>query len=136
MNNNELQKILTLFSLVILIDDKVLKVEVDTLGRQLSQLYSSLGEGYFITESMGVDWFHANRASLTSILSSPNKENYIKSLLTQLSDSSLKLKIYDVIIRIAHADAEFHPKEEEIAKLASFLWNLDLGLWSGEQAST
>ena len=125
MQDKELQNILTLLSLAVLVDRKVYEVEVHALGRQITQLYKTLKTSMFVTEQMAVDWFHSNRADLIAILEGPDKDIYIIQLLTKLSDFPKKFRLYDAILRVAYADAEYHQSENDLVKLASKIWNID-----------
>ncbi len=126
MNSEQLNDTLMLFSLLILADGKIFVEETDVMGRQLHQLQKSLETGIIFTPEMGVDWFKSNLFNLRNLMGSDNRQTYIKTTIVKLSKLPLrtKLKIYYAMIRIAHADAEYHGSERKMIELASDIWDL------------
>ena len=124
VNNNQIDKILALLTLTVLIDDKIHPSEVNAIGRQFNLIHKYLEADFKITPKMGIDWFHDNKTQISSILSGPKRNDYIRKLLTDLADHPQKTRIYDAIIRIAYSDAEFHKTENELVKQASKIWGV------------
>lgn len=127
MNSDQLNDTLSLFSLLILADGKIYAEETEVMGRQLFNIQKSLETGILFTPEMGVDWFKNNLFALRTVMQSDDREAFLKSVIFKLRalDKNVKLKIYYAMIRIAHADAEYHATERGIVELAGEVWELD-----------
>ncbi len=127
MNSQQLNETLTLFSLLILIDGKIFPEELEVMVNQLAQIQNSTSTDILFTPAMAKDWFKNNVKSLRMILESDDHENLMKTAVFKLAkyEDDLRLKIYDAMIRIAHADGECHPTEIKMVEHASTSWGIE-----------
>ena len=127
MNSEQLNDTLSLFSLLILADGKIFAEETEVMGRQLFKIQQSLETEILFTPDMGVEWFKDNLFSLRTVMQGTERDVYLRSAIVKLSglEKPAKMKIYNALIRIAHADADYHDKERSIVKLAEEVWDLN-----------
>lgn len=121
-----MDKILRLYALLILIDQRVYPEEIDAIGAQLSILSSYLGEDVLFTPEMGRDWFLANHVHLERLVSTKEANIFVSKTLMNLKniDPIILRRIIFTLSRIAWADGELHESEQNLAHSAIKLWNL------------
>lgn len=116
--------ILNLLSCVILIDKRVYQEEVQVFVKTSVTLAQKISPDMFITESMALDWFKANRDTIKTMLNSPHADRKVEQLIYSLSRSVERQDILNVMWLIAHADGDYHNTENRILKQAARTWNI------------
>jgi len=124
MNTDTWHKILTLLTVIILADDRVYKEEVDTFVEVVIDLNSKISPEMFMTHKMAFDWFVANKDDVAKILSSPNAERHLDNLIKSLNQVKRKDAILNALQTVAHADNDFHPKEQSVIGRTIRLWKI------------
>lgn len=124
MNKEYLEDTLTLLASVILIDKKVYPEEVETFASAVNRLSHLIDPNILFTDSMAKDWFMANRTSIDLRLKHDDGRAMIKGLLHKLSSFKDSKEVFFNMIRIAHADKEYHSSEHELIKEASTVWKI------------
>lgn len=122
-----LEKLLRLFSTLIIIDGKILPEEVEVMGQQLSRICKMVDEDILFTPEMGKDWFVANQRQIGVELASENRQRAISTSLMDLVGlkRALQQKIIYALLRISWADGEYHEEEETYVQMASRAWGFE-----------
>lgn len=134
LNTDYLDKLLRLFSTLIIIDGKILPEEVEVMGQQLARITNMVDDGILFTPEMGKDWFIANQKQISTELMSQDRQRVISASLMGLVGLNQKFqqKILYAMIRISWADGEYHTEEENYVHLASMAWGLERSGQSGQ----
>lgn len=124
MNKEYLEEILTLLTLVILIDDKVYPEEVETFAKAINRLSHLIDPNILFTNSMAKDWFQANRTGIAVRLKQDEQKIMIKSVLKKLKPFRNLKEVFFNMIRIAHSDQDYHQREHILIQEAAMIWNI------------
>lgn len=124
LNSESWHKILTLMTVIILIDKRVYKEEVDMFVESVNQLNSQISPDMFITEKMAFDWFVSNRDDVKKSLMDPDHQKNIDRLISSLKHIAGKQHILKALKAIALADSDLHKAEISIIESVSRIWGL------------
>lgn len=127
MQNQTLENILTLFSVVVLIDQKTRQEEMETLCDEVITLIQECDPELFYTKAMATDWFKRNRNMIEQNLKFEDEKVFIRSVISGVSDFSDKQRLYLAMLRIAHADDEYHKCENGLIVAAAKQWEITTG---------
>lgn len=131
MKKEYLDQVLTLLAIVILIDDKVYPEEVETFSKAVQKISEQIDPNILFTPSMASGWFRDNRESILRKLRNETSDSLIDSIIQKLRSYNGHKDVFFNMIRIAHADQEYHQTEHAVIKMASEAWNIP---YSVEQA--
>jgi len=123
MEKSHIENILTLLTLVILIDDRVYPEEVETFSDAAHRLCYNIDPGILFTSSMAADWFKANRASIHMRLHEESK-GFVRKIIRSLTGFKKRKDVFFNMVQIAHSDKEYHTKEHIVIQLASEIWSI------------
>lgn len=126
MRTEDWHNILTLFTVIILIDKRIYKEEVDTFVALAIKLNSKISPDIFMTQKMAFDWFVDNRDKVKRITEAPDSERRIDQLITSLSPLPRLDSILKIMFEIARSDNDYHKSEKQVIKLAAKQWGLPL----------
>ena len=124
MNKEYLENVLSLLTVVILIDEKVYPEEVETFSDAVQRISEQIDPNILFTKSMAADWFRANREGILLKLNQDGSEGLIAQLVQSLRRLPGHKEVFFNMIRIAHADQEYHHKEHMVIKMAADAWNI------------
>lgn len=124
MNTKNWEDILTLLTMVILIDRRVYKEEVDTFVIAVYELNNAISPDIFFTESMAFEWFKANRDQVKNKLVGKFADRNMKDVIIRLKPLKHKEAILHAMSRIAHADEDYHSREHSVIQQAAYSWKL------------
>lgn len=124
MNKEYLENILTLLTVVILIDDKVYPEEVEAFSKAVQKISEQIDPDILFTSSMAADWFKANRSNVQLRLQSHGADQLIMRLVQSIKVYAHKKDVFFNMIRIAHADSEYHTTEHDVLRIAADVWNI------------
>jgi len=124
MKKEYLENVLTLLTVVILIDDKVYPEEVGAFSKSVQKISEQIDPNILFTQSMAADWFKANRESVQLQLQSEGADTLIRTLIQNIKSFPGKKDIFFNMIRIAHSDSEYHNAEHKVIQIASDVWNI------------
>ena len=117
--------IFTLLYAVVLIDNRVKKVEVDLF---FARIESFLHKTNFIetVEAKAIisDWFVQNYKFILSKMKSPNKENFLLGYVKELKFYLNRQEVFDVMEEIAMSDEEYHDDEKEFITKVAKIWGI------------
>ena len=124
MKKEYLENVLTLLTVVILIDEKVYPEEVETFSKAVQKISEQIDPNILFTPSMAADWFKANRANVQMKLKQESYKTLISSIIQNLREFSGHKDVFFNMIRIAHSDQEYHVTEHEVILMASEVWKI------------
>lgn len=124
MKKEFLENILTLLTVVILIDEKVYPEEVKAFSKAVQKISEQIDPNILFTSSMAADWFKANRDSVLLKLKSEGADTLIRTLIMKIKSSPQSKDVFFNMIRIAHSDSEYHIKEHNLLQIAADVWNI------------
>jgi len=97
MKKEYLENMLTLLTVVILIDDKVYPEEVETFSKAVQRISAQID---------------------------PNTMTVVNGLIRNLREFAGHKDVFFNMIRIAHSDDEYHKAEHQVIKTASEIWQI------------
>lgn len=118
--------VMFLLAVMVLIDKRIFKTEVDTFVNEASLLHEALHLKFSFSTKLAFDWFVMHRDEIISLCKSPEAEEEISERLISLKDSSECNKILKAMHQVAISDNEFHTAEVNALALAAKTWNLKL----------
>lgn len=125
MNNEQRHSIFTLLYAIVLIDNRVMKVEVDQF---LVQIEDFLTRTNFIetlkAKSIISTWFVQNYKSILTQMRSPDREFFLMMHVDNLKSFPHRQDVYDMMKEIAIADDEYHQNEQDFIDKVADIWNL------------
>ena len=124
MGSKNSDNILKLLALVVLVDKRVYKEEVDTLAVEAENILKNT-LGLFMTQSMAVDWFQTNRTSLQALLDDEFLDYNLNVAIKCVDEFPDKTSLRRAMLRVAYADDEFHDSEYRLIRMAGQKWGLE-----------
>lgn len=124
MKKEYLENVLTLLTVVILIDEKVYPEEVETFSKAVQKISEQIDPNILFTPSMAADWFKANRANVQMKLKQESYKTVISNIIQNLRGFTGHKDVFFNMIRIAHSDQEYHETEHEVIRMASEVWKI------------
>jgi len=125
MNDHQRHSIFSLLYAVVLIDNRVVKVEVDMF---FAKIESYLAQTSFIetlkAKSIISTWFVQNYKNILTEMKSPDREAFILKFVEDLKHYRQRQDIYDIMKEIALSDDEYHDEERQFLEKVSDNWNL------------
>jgi len=115
------EDILLPLAIVVVIDKKVRKPELQSLYRQATGLFE-LFELPPLSEKEIAKWFKSNEADLEAKLKSPRKNTLVLRVLSRFSEDRDVEAVYDAMVSISVSDKEFVVAESELIKSAASIW--------------
>lgn len=134
MNKEYLENVLNLLTIVILIDEKVYPEEVEIFSKAVQRISEQIDPNILFTPSMAADWFKANRESVKIKLTEESSDVLIKTLIRNLRAFPGHKDVFFNMIRIAHADQEYHRSEHKVIRMASEAWKIPYSVEHGNIA--
>ncbi len=124
MQRHVIDNILTLLSVVILVDGKTRQEEVEKFCDEILDVVQENDEDLFFTKSMVIDWFRQHKASIEQSLKFDDSKSFIARTINNVEAFADKQRLYYAMLRIAHADNEFHEAENSVIVSAAQSWNI------------
>ncbi len=126
MNANKWHDLMTLFTIVILVDNRIYKEEVDTLIKTVKELNDTISPEIFMTESMAFEWFKSNRDRVKNIIVGKDARRNVRDILFRTAHLPDQKEILKSMVRIAQSDNDYHRSEHSIIKQAEHIWGVSL----------
>lgn len=127
MDDQQRHSVFTLLYAIVLIDNRVIKVEVDLFFARVesflktTKLVESLKAKAIIS-----NWFVQNYKDILHEMKLPNRKDYLIGHVENLKFYGQRQDVFNIMLEIAHADNEFHTDEREFLKTVAQIWKLDL----------
>jgi len=126
MNDKETHSVFCLLYAMVLIDNRVVKVEVDLF---FARIEGFLKENKFIealrAKTIISDWFVQNYKDILKEMKSPNRQSYMLRHAETLKHYRFRQAVFDIMKEIAMADNEYHENERLFLEKISVIWSLD-----------
>lgn len=108
-------------ALTVIVDHKIRDPELKEFRDQAFALFP-LFELESMTEEELSAWFKSKEAMLKETLSGRRKNTIILRSLTRFSEDAHVEAMYDAMVSISVADAEYRREESELIKSAASIW--------------
>ena len=115
----------TLLGAVILADQKVRSVEIETFKALVSGFQSALKQVDPLSPEEIESWFEVNRGDIEMMMGAPDVVDRLSKILAALEDFPYKPQLLKAMDRIALSDQELHPSEIDLIALAAAYWNIE-----------
>lgn len=126
MQTEDWQDILALLVVVILVDARVYKEEVDTFSKAVVVLNKKISPDIFMTEKMAFDWFVENRERIKTTIAAEDGEARIDGLINRVGTVPKLRDVLRTMFKIARSDSDYHNDERHVIKRASKMWGLPM----------
>lgn len=125
MDTQQWKHILTLLSVVVVVDSRVYKEEVDMFVEQASRLKDIISPDMIFSKKMAFDWFVVHRdETKTWVENLETSQNTLMHHILALGESPFRREILNALFSIAKVDGEYHASEMDVIALACKHWNL------------
>ncbi len=125
MNDDEKHSLFTLLYAVVLIDNRVIRVEMDQFFITLEDFLSTVS---FIdtlkAKSYISNWFVQNYKDILSEMKSPDRNIYLLKHVANLKHYEHRQVIFDMMMKIAISDNQYHISERQFIEKVSEVWRL------------
>lgn len=126
MNTEVKNSIFTLLYAMVLIDRRVVKVEMVAFFANIEELLGKY-EGVKSLRAKDVisTWFMQNYKIVLNEMKTPNKTDYMLAHAEKLKDYSHRYEVFDIMNIIAHADENFHDEERKFLDEVAQIWGIE-----------
>ena len=125
MNNNDRHSIFTLLYAVVLIDNRVVKVEVDRFFARIEMFLIQIDYADILTaKSIISTWFVQNYKNILSEMKSPERDAFLLKHVDSLKLYNHRRDVFNIMNEIALADKELHETEEQFLDKVISAWQL------------
>jgi len=123
MNTDQRHSMFTLLYAMVLIDRRVLRIEVDQFFIAIEDFLERVD---FIdslkAKALISNWFVQHYKNILAEMKSPNLEHFLLRHVETLRFYEHRVVIYEMMQQIAHADNDFHNLEKEFLEKVAELW--------------
>lgn len=116
--------LLKLLGLIVMMDGKVYREEVDAFTKAAIKLQETLSPDIFLSQTMIVDWFKNHRDELRAIVDGLEYDRHIIDIIGPIRGLPQKRLVLNAMISIAQSDNFYHAKEQMIINKAAKYWNV------------
>lgn len=136
MNAKIQNSIFSLLYAMVLIDNRVVKVEMDTFFARIEGFLRAIED----TESLRAkgliaNWFVQNYKNILKEMKSSNRVDFMLAHVENLKDYNYREQVFDILNIIAHADEDFHDEERVFLEKVGRIWGIE-GSYSSSQKCT
>lgn len=125
MNNQQRNSLFTLLYGMVLIDNRVVRVEVDQFFRALEDFMKEVEHVNALEAKSTISsWFVQNYKDILVKMRSPEREGFLLEHVEYLKLYEHRQKVYEMMKRVAIADNEFHVLEKQLLKKILEVWDL------------
>ena len=126
MNNQYRHSLFTLLYAVVLIDNRVVRVEVDQFFKVLEDFMKDVERVNTLEAKSTIsNWFVMNYKKILSEMRSANRETFLLNHVRELKSYEHRGKVFEIMQHIANADDELHASEKQLLDRVSEAWELD-----------
>ena len=125
MDDAQRHSILSLLYAVVLIDNRVVKVEVDLFFARIEDFLKRANDIETLkAKSVISTWFVQNYKHILTEMKSPNRDIFIFKHVENLKLYTYRQDVYDMMTDIALSDDEYHDDERRFLDKVSNIWML------------
>ena len=126
MNVDIKDSIFTLLYAMVLIDNRVVKVEMDTFFATIEEFLETIEDVENLrAKDIIANWFVKNYKSILKAMKTSNREEFMLAHVENLKSYSNKKQIFHMMSIIAHADEDFHDEERDFLNKVARVWQLE-----------
>ncbi len=126
MTPEERKYIYTLLAAVILVDQRIRTVEIETFIELILGFQTALRDPNAQSKDQISGWFHKNRETVIKLLNAPDRNGRLAALFNKLDGFVFKTHLLAAMESIAVSDKELHESEVDIMQMAADYWNLPI----------
>lgn len=125
MTNDQRHSIFTLLYAVVLIDNRVIRAEVDHFFMTLESFLIRVSLADTLkAKSYISNWFVQNYKDILTEMKSPDRNIYLMRHVEALKTYKNRQIVFEMMEEIAHADDEYNPLEKQFIDKVSEVWGL------------
>jgi uncharacterized tellurite resistance protein B-like protein len=127
MTEQDKNSIFYLLYAMVLIDNRVVKVEMDMFFAMIESFLKTVFYAETLTAKATItNWFMQNYKTVLTEMRRPNRETYLLEHVEALKAYGHKEHVFNMMKEIAIADGEYHDDERLLLEKISNIWNIDL----------
>ena len=123
MDETQWLDVMTLLAVMVVVDGKVFKEEVDTFIEEAIKLSELVGLEASFSKKLAFDWYVTRRTDIKKICAISEPSAQVIALIKALKESPHRFAVLASMNKIALADQNFHPAEFNTLSLAGKEWN-------------
>ena len=125
MNTEIKDSIFTLLYAMVLIDNRVVKVEMDSFFASIEGLLEIIEDVESLrAKDIITNWFMKNYKHILQEMKSPEREDFILVHVEKLKTYSNRQQVFHALSIIAHADENFHNEERKLLDKVAYCWGI------------
>ena len=126
MNTKVQHSIFSLLYAMVLIDKRVVKVEMDTFFASIEGFLETIENVESLrAKDIIANWFVKNYKSILKEMKTSNREEFMLAHVKNLKSYSNRQQIFHIMSIIAHADEDFHDEERKFLNKVAHVWGLE-----------
>jgi len=122
MTKEELDDVLTILSMVLLINDDSGPTNSESFANAAYNLVINSSAHKDFTPDLASQWFEDNRADMISILKTGDADMKIRRLLWSIDNAPYRNQIFEKMVAIGHSGQAKQDAEHQLIRLAADIW--------------
>lgn len=129
MDRDIRDSVFTLLYIMVLIDERILRIEVDTFLSLIEEFQKTkIKTDRFQSKTIVTDWFMQNYKSILRAMGEKDRGVFIDQHISRLSDFYDREVVFDFMTKIAFSDNQFHDDERQVLERAAKVWGLKFNI--------
>ena len=125
MNTEIKDSIFSLLYAMVLIDKRVVKVEMDTFFARIEGFLGLIEDVESLrAKDIIANWFVQNYKNVLREMKTPNREQFMLTHVGKLKTYMHREQVFHIMQIIAHADEEFHDDEKAFLDDVAQIWGI------------
>lgn len=126
MTQHERDSIFYLLYAMVLIDNRVIKVEMDMFFAIIEDFLTAIFNSDVLTAKSTIsNWFIQNYKNILKEVRSPIRESYLMEHVEALKNYDKTKYVFEMMREIAISDDEYHKEERMFLQKAADIWGLN-----------
>ena len=126
MNTEIKDSIFTLLYAMVLIDNRVVKVEMDSFFASIEGLLEIIEDVENLrAKDIITNWFMKNYKHILQEMKTPDREDFMLAHVEKLKTYSNRKQVFHALSIIAHADENFHNEERKLLDKVAHCWGIE-----------